>query len=209
MTESTPCFGRFRLDLARRQLLLDERVLPLGDRAWRVLRVLAEANGALVSKDELMAQVWAGQVVEENNLPVQISILRKALDPEGTGASWIVTVPGRGYRLLGVGNAGANAPPAEPAPAHRSNLPQLANALIGRERDLADVEALLSGHRLVTLVGAPGVGKTSLSLQVGTNLLANFPEGVCRAGAAGPGRTGQRSSRRRVRATRARGTAAR
>ncbi len=64
---------------------------------------LAEAKGALVSKDELMARVWAGHVVEENNLHVQISTLRKTLDPEGTGESWIVTVPGRGYRLLGVG----------------------------------------------------------------------------------------------------------
>jgi TolB-like protein len=100
MPESALCFGRFRLDLARRQLLLDERPLPLGDRALQVFRALAKANGALVSKDELMAQVWAGQVVEENNLQVQISILRKALDPEGTGESWIVTVPGRGYRLL-------------------------------------------------------------------------------------------------------------
>jgi predicted ATPase/DNA-binding winged helix-turn-helix (wHTH) protein len=174
MTESTPCFGRFRLDLARRQLLHGERPLPLGDRAWQVLHVLAEANGALVSKDELMAQVWAGQVVEENNLPVQISILRKALDPEGTGESWIVTVPGRGYRLLGMGNAGSH----EPAPAHRNNLPQLTHALIGRTHDLAEVEMLLSAHRLVTLVGAPGIGKTSLSLQVSADLLARFPDGV-------------------------------
>ena len=97
MAESALCFGRFRLDLARRRLLLDERVLPLGDRAWQVLCALAEANGALVSKNELMARVWAGQVVEENNLQVQISTLRKTLDPEGTGESWIMTVPGRGY----------------------------------------------------------------------------------------------------------------
>ena len=174
MTESTLCFGRFRLDLARRQLLLDERPLQLADRALQVLCALAGAKGALVSKDELMARVWAGQVVEENNLQVQISALRKALDPEGTGESWIVTVPGRGYRLLGVGNG----PPADLAPARPNNLPQLAHALIGRERDLAEIEALLSKHRLLTLVGAPGVGKTSLSLQVGANLLARFPDGV-------------------------------
>src|SRR5271165_1924027 len=109
MTESALCFGGFRLDLARRQLLLDERPLQLGDRALQVLCVLAGAKGALVSKDELMARVWAGQVVEENNLQVQISTLRKALDPEGIGESWIVTVPGRGYRLLGAGNAGSRA----------------------------------------------------------------------------------------------------
>ena len=180
MPESVLCFGRFRLDLARRQLLLDERPLQLGDRALQVLCVLAGAKGALVSKDELMARVWAGQVVEENNLQVQISTLRKALDPEGTGESWIVTVQGRGYRLLGVGSAGSHAdrPPAEPAPAHHNNLPQLANALIGREPEVAEIEALLSRYRLVTLVGAPGVGKTSLSLQVGADLLTRFPDGA-------------------------------
>src|SRR5215469_1012801 len=154
MTESTLCFGRFRLDLAQRQILLDERPLQLGDRALQVLCALAGAKGALVSKDQLMAQVWAGQAVEENNLQVQISALRKTLDPEGTGESWIVTVPGRGYRLLSVDSAGslAHTPPAESAPALDNNLPQLAHALIGRERDVAEIERLLSRHRLVTLV---------------------------------------------------------
>jgi len=180
MPESALCFGRFRLDLARRQLLLDERPLQLGDRALQVLCVLAGAKGALVSKDELMARVWAGQVVEENNLQVQISTLRKALDPAATGESWIVTVQRRGYRLLGVGNAGSHAdrPPTEPAPVYHNNLPQLANALIGREPDVAEIEALLSRYRLVTLVGAPGVGKTSLSLQVGADLLTRFADGA-------------------------------
>jgi predicted ATPase/DNA-binding winged helix-turn-helix (wHTH) protein len=180
MTERALRFGRFRLDLARRQLHLDERLLRLGDRALQVLCVLAGAKGALVSKDELMARVWAGQIVEENNLQVQISTLRKTLDREGTGENWIVTVPGRGYRLLGVGNAGSHAdsPPAKPAPALHSNLPQLTNPLIGREHDVAEIEALLSRHRLVTLVGAPGVGKTSLSLQAGENLWAGFRDGA-------------------------------
>jgi hypothetical protein len=121
-----------------------------------------------------MARVWVGQVVEENNLPVQISILRKALDPDGTGESWIMTVPGRGYRLLGMGNAGSH----EAASARHNHLPQLANALIGRERDVTEIEALLFAHRLVTLVGAPGVGKTSLALQVGADLLAHFADDV-------------------------------
>jgi predicted ATPase len=174
MTESVLRFGRFQLDLERRQLLFDDHPLQLGARALQVLRVLAGAKGAVVSKDELMARVWAGQVVEENNLQVQISILRKALDPGGSGESWIVTVPGRGYRLLGMGSGR----PAQPVPAYRSNLPHLANALIGRERNLAEIEALLCEQRLVTLVGAPGVGKTSLSLQVGANLLARFPGGA-------------------------------
>jgi DNA-binding winged helix-turn-helix (wHTH) protein len=135
MTERAFCFGRFRLDLAQRQLLLDERPLQLGDRALQVLCVLAEANGALVSKDKLMALVWAGQVVEENNLQVQISTLRKMLDPEGTGNSWIVTVPGRGYRLLNLENAGSHAgrPPGEPAPAYHNNLPRRLRRKVDRQ----------------------------------------------------------------------------
>ena len=80
----------------------------------------------------------------------------------------------------GVGDAGSQVdkPPAEPASAYRNNLPQLAHALIGRERDVAEIEALLSRYRLVTLVGTAGVGKTSLSLQVGADLLARFPDGA-------------------------------
>ena len=84
----------------------------------------------------------------------------------------IFTVPGVGYRFATKPRPGSLpadsriAPPVELVPANPSNLPQLSNALIGRERDVAEIEALLSRYRLVTLVGTAGVGKTSLSLQV-------------------------------------------
>jgi hypothetical protein len=55
---------------------------------------LASAGGKVVSKDELMERVWAGVVVEEHNIQVHISALRKALAEDGDGESWIVTVPG-------------------------------------------------------------------------------------------------------------------
>ena len=99
-------FGRFCLDLGRRRLLRDERSVRLGDRALDILCVLASAEGKVVSKDELMAKVWPGVVVEENNLHVHIWALRKALDEEGNGESYLVTVPGRGYRLIGLKNMG-------------------------------------------------------------------------------------------------------
>ena len=92
--------GLFRLDLARRELRRDSGLVRLGSRALDILCVLASAEGAVVPKDELMARVWGGVVVEENNLQVHISALRKALEEDGNDGSWIVTVPGRGYRLL-------------------------------------------------------------------------------------------------------------
>jgi predicted ATPase/class 3 adenylate cyclase len=72
----------------------------------------------------------------------------------------------------------AETPSPKLAPAYPKNLPQLANELIGRERDVAEIAVLLSHHRLVTLVGTGGVGKTSLSLRVGADLLARFPDGA-------------------------------
>jgi DNA-binding winged helix-turn-helix (wHTH) protein len=100
VTQGAVSFGRFDLDLDRRQLFREHQPVRLGSRALEILCVLAEAPGVLVTKDELMAKVWPNVVVEENNLQVHISALRKAL-ATGGGESPIVTVPGRGYRLIG------------------------------------------------------------------------------------------------------------
>jgi len=90
-------FGRFQLLPHRRELRADGLALDLGSRAFDVLMVLIEARGALVTKDEIMARVWPDTVVEENNLVVQISALRKAF---GEDRDLIRTVSGRGYRFI-------------------------------------------------------------------------------------------------------------
>src|SRR5450432_2098112 len=87
-------FGRFELSPATRRLLIDHQPAPLGARAFDVLLALIERRNRLVTKSELLDLVWAGLVVEENNLQVQISSLRKLLGREA-----IATVPGRGYRF--------------------------------------------------------------------------------------------------------------
>jgi DNA-binding winged helix-turn-helix (wHTH) protein len=94
MTGDEVRFGRFRFDLGRRELSRDESPLRLGSRALDLLHALACAKGDVVSKDELLARVWPGVVVEENNLQVQVSALRKTLQEEATGQSYVVTVPG-------------------------------------------------------------------------------------------------------------------
>jgi hypothetical protein len=83
MADGEISFGRFRLDLARRELSRDNKPVQLGGRALDILCVLASAGGALVTKDELMARVWGGVVVEEDNIQVHISALRKALYEDG------------------------------------------------------------------------------------------------------------------------------
>jgi TolB-like protein len=92
-------FGRFRLDLRRRELRHNDQPVRIHRRALGILCALAEAKGEIVSKDELMARLWPGRVVEEGNLYVHVTALRKSLDEHGEGHSFVITVPGRGYRL--------------------------------------------------------------------------------------------------------------
>ena len=74
--------------------------VTIGSRALEVLGVLIERHGDLVSRDEFLAAVWPNTVVEEANLAVQISALRRVVDQDRTDGSCIQTVPGRGYRFV-------------------------------------------------------------------------------------------------------------
>jgi TolB-like protein/Tfp pilus assembly protein PilF len=94
-------FGPFRLDLGGRKLCRDGKGVQLGTRSLDILCVLVESQGNLVTKDDLMAQVWRGLVVEENTIQVHVSALRKALGEGVSGQRYILTVPGQGYRFIG------------------------------------------------------------------------------------------------------------
>ncbi|MBN8987628.1 MAG: winged helix-turn-helix domain-containing protein [Rhizobiales bacterium] len=91
-------FDLFRLDQAQRTVLQGDTPLQLSGRAFDVLWALASADGKMVSKGELISQIWPDQIVQENTLHVQISALRKFLQDK-VGDDLILTVPGRGYRL--------------------------------------------------------------------------------------------------------------
>jgi TolB-like protein len=110
-------FGRFELSTATRQLLVDNQPAPLGARAFDVLLTLVERRDRLVTKNELLDLVWPGLVVEENNLQVQISALRKVLGQEA-----IVTIPGRGYRFT-VTLTGTDTVVSSPTSSPGNNLP--------------------------------------------------------------------------------------
>jgi len=109
------CFGQFRFDLRRRRLVHDGEPVELGGRALDILCLLASAKGAVLSKDELMTRLWPTRAVAENNLHVHISALRKALDEHGGADSYVVTVPGRGYRLAHLGSSQPVGPITRPS----------------------------------------------------------------------------------------------
>ena len=147
--------GRFELQSAERRLFVDGRPAALGARALDLLIALAAQPDHLLSKSELLDRVWPGLVVEEANLQMQISNLRKLL-----GGEVIATVPGRGYRFVAALQRvdAAATPTATAAPA---TMPR--QRLFGRAADLVQLQALLQRGGCVTLVGPSGVGKTSLA----------------------------------------------
>lgn len=189
--------GRFELQAIERRLLVDGQPARLGARAFDLLLALAARPGALLTKNDLIETVWPGVVVEEGNLTTQISTLRKVL-----GSDIIATIPGRGYRFtahveaaapeaataqaapdrasefIAAGGNTAAAPPP-PRPALRTNLPAELPPLIGRDDDLAALSDLIAQQRLVSIVGAGGMGKTRLAQALLLGHRNDYPHGVC------------------------------
>jgi predicted ATPase/DNA-binding winged helix-turn-helix (wHTH) protein len=178
-------FGRFRVLPHRREVLAEGRQLEFGGRAFDVLMALIEASGAVVSKDALMNRVWPDRIVEENNLQIQISALRRAF---GADRDLIRTIAGRGYQFTGEirtvsasPDAQATAGMAQPTPTPSrppTNLLEPVSELIGRDAELDEILDLSTSHRLLTLAGAGGIGKTRLAFEVARHLLRRFADGV-------------------------------
>ena len=163
-------FDRFRLVPGERRLLDGDRPVRLGARAFDTLLVLVEERERLVPKGELLERVWPHLVVEENNLQVQISMLRKLLGQEA-----IATVPALGYRFtLEVVSSGD----ASFALGLAHNLPRPLTSFIGHQEDLDDYTKLLATTRLFTLTGIGGCGKTRLAIRLAERALPSFQDGV-------------------------------
>ena len=93
-------FGEFELDTVHRRLLREGKPLALNAKTFDLLAFLVENNGQVLSKGEILDAVWAGQFVEEANLSVQISALRKALGEKKEAPRFLVTIPGKGYKFV-------------------------------------------------------------------------------------------------------------
>jgi predicted ATPase/DNA-binding winged helix-turn-helix (wHTH) protein len=177
--------GQLNVLLEHREIRMNGQPVRLGSRAYDIFELVVRADGAVVSKDEIMRHVWPDTVVEENNLQVHVSALRRAL---GNDRECIHTVPGRGYRLIRTATAASRAAndPAHEVDAMASGAslvvqqgPQVGtSALIGRQDTVVELVQAVSSSRIVTLVGTGGIGKTRLAVEVGRTLLGDFPEGV-------------------------------
>jgi TolB-like protein/DNA-binding winged helix-turn-helix (wHTH) protein len=118
-------FGPFRLDTERRRVDRNGIPVVLSSRAFDILVLLVENRGRVVGKDEIMTRVWRGMIVEENNLAVQISALRRALAERAGDTPLIVTVPGQGYRFVGRLNQTDDMSRDVPAPTAAEREPPL------------------------------------------------------------------------------------
>src|SRR6266446_2623944 len=170
-------FPPFRLDTVNQCLwrgdgVAEERIL-LAPRAFAVLRYLVEHPGRLVAHDELLEALWPKTYVQPEVLKSHIAAIRAVLGDDARKPMFIETMSRRGYRFI--------APVTEGAPTRSSrttNLPEAVSELIGREAELGQITALVTEHRLVSLVGAGGIGKTRLALEVARHLLPRFADGV-------------------------------
>jgi predicted ATPase/DNA-binding winged helix-turn-helix (wHTH) protein len=170
-------FGPFRLFVRERQLNKDGEPLQLGGRALDTLIALVNRAGQVVTQKELIARVWPDVTVEEANLRVHIASLRKALGDGREGIRYIVTVAGRGYSFVAPLTRFA----LQPSPSKRAvvsdrpqRLPPKLNRMIGRDDIIRALSQQLTMYRFVSIVGAGGIGKTTVAISVAHMLLDGF-----------------------------------
>ncbi len=184
--------GELEIVRESRQLLRDGKALRIGSRAYDLLQLLLDADGAVVPTAEILDKVWPSTIVEENNIQVHVCTLRRLL---GEHRQLIQTVSGRGYRMArpaaetvpsfaSAASAPAELPPVLPAalapfdaaPAHTLTdfaLPYWHGPLFGRDTCLARVtEAVARAGAVVTLAGPAGVGKSQLAIEAARRLAA-------------------------------------
>ncbi|MCB4771267.1 helix-turn-helix transcriptional regulator [Ancylobacter sp. Lp-2] len=166
-------FGPFRLSLASKQLLKDGGVVPMGGRALELLVTLVGRAGEVVTKQELLASAWPDLFVEEANLRVQMTALRRVLGDGQDGRHYIANIARRGYSFIAdVTFTDIADRDTAHVPSIRQNLPLNLTPVLGREAAVTVIREELARHRFVSVVGAGGVGKTTVALDAARAALA-------------------------------------
>jgi predicted ATPase/DNA-binding winged helix-turn-helix (wHTH) protein len=171
-------FGPFRLHVTERLLERNGTALKIGSRALDILIMLLEHAPEVVSKRDLIQRVWGELVVDEVSLRFHVAALRKRLGDEDASVRYITNIPGRGYCFTGaVSWAETQATPRKARTA-ASQLPREPLLMVGRDNAVRDLTTLLKKQRFVSIVGAGGIGKTTIALTLAHRMLADFEDAV-------------------------------
>ena len=156
-TDRKASFGPFHFIPARQMLLCGGQQVRLSGPAYNVLLALIENAGEVVARETLITRAWGSIHVEESSLRSAIAALRRALSEAGSKRPYVATVARRGYRFTEPVVFG------EPA-SIRGGLPTQLSRIIGRNDIVADLGGDIDRHRLITVVGPGGIGKTTAAL---------------------------------------------
>lgn len=173
-------FDEFALDLARFELRHKGNPVQVERQVFDLLTYLVRAQGRVVSKEELLDNVWGTRFVTESALTTQIKFARRALGDDGTRQRFIRTVHRRGYEFVVEPNTEASSSALRTGRSVESAVlsGRVAHQLVGRDGAIADLVELVSTNRLVTVAGPGGVGKTQLALTVADVMADRFDDGV-------------------------------
>jgi predicted ATPase/DNA-binding winged helix-turn-helix (wHTH) protein len=168
-------FGEFELAPVARTLWRSGEEIRLGSRALDILIALASRPGQILSKDDLTKLVWRGACVDDTALRVGISAIRKALG--NGGDQCITTVPGRGYCFVldvEIMAARSAADPLKFKQLKVQRFPAQIARVVGRDEVIAALASEATRHRLLSLVGPGGIGKTTVAVAVADRLRTAF-----------------------------------
>ncbi|WP_276122049.1 ATP-binding protein [Pararhizobium qamdonense] len=163
-------FAPFSIVPARRSLMRGNSVVSLGSRATDILLYLIAHPGELKTNQEIVKHVWPDTFVDEANLRVHVSALRKALGDTKAEPHFIANIPGRGYTFIARVERRSSEMPTEQFQASPEFRDVDLVRVIGRDQTIEAILSQLEKGRLITVTGPGGIGKSTVAKVIGSRL---------------------------------------
>jgi predicted ATPase/DNA-binding winged helix-turn-helix (wHTH) protein len=172
-------FERCELDTGAYRLEVDGVPEPVEPQVFELLVYLIEHRDRVVTKEELLDNIWGDRFVSESALTSRLKSARRAVGDDGRAQRVIRTVHGRGYQFIApVEHETAPAAPGAVWATHTEALAVAATPLVGRRHELSVLDNLIGRTSLLTLTGPGGVGKTRLAVELANRVADRYPDGV-------------------------------